>query len=181
MKWVNGMWRPKKIIQCFVRCCIKCTVTDAHHSAVVVETTAWKTGNHGQCRAGTSGRSLCTIMKTQINIYIHDRHSPRNWMGHVHCEWITFNGHSVIRNRKSIARTRYIIQFLVLPDGNKACWSSRTGLVRLLCGGLWIQRNCICYKCYQCKGNSQIPIFWLCNSATHATLCDSCNSVRLST
>jgi len=28
-----------------------------------------------------------------------------------------------------------------------------------------------------CKGNFQIPIFWLCDSATHATLCDFCNSV----
>jgi len=32
-----------------------------------------------------------------------------------------------------------------------------------------------------CKGNSQIPILQLCNSATHATLCNSCNSVQLST
>jgi len=40
-----------------------------------------------------------------------------------------------MRNRKFIARTRYIIQFSVLPDGNKACQSSGTGLVRLLCGG----------------------------------------------
>ena len=31
-----------------------------------------------------------------------------------------------------------------------------------------------------CKGNSQIPIFRLCDSATHVTLCDFCDSVQSS-
>ena len=34
------------------------------------------------------------------------------------------------------------------------------------------------YKLPTCKGNSQIPIFLLCDSATHVTLCNFCDSVQ---